>query len=330
MRLGGDSFAWALCGQALIAVGQPVVMSAVSKLAGEYLPAHERALGISIASAGGFVGMLAALLMGPALGAGKLGLLLGIQAALAALAALALAITLRRRGVDSGERAAIEKGVARALWSQPTIRTISLLAFLGFGVFVALSTWLQTLLHPSGVSETVAGVLLVGMIISGIVGCVALPPLVARRHAEVAFMRATVLVGAIGSVGLGAMPWLGARAAILLVMGAFLLPSLPVILTIAERRAGSAAGTAGAIVWLAGNLGGLAVALVVQALVHHQLAAFLTMAALVALGLPVVGRMPAADPDPWPPERRADRDEARGGPAPSATAPRARSQPFAR
>ena len=52
-------------------------------------------------------------------------------------------------------------------------------------------------------------------------------------------------------------------------MGALLLPAPPVILTVAEELAGAAAGTAGAIVWLAGNLGGLVVALLVQALVHH-------------------------------------------------------------
>ncbi len=292
LRLGGETFAWALAGQVLVSVGQPFVMSAVSKLAGEYLPVAERPMGISIASAGGFVGMLAALLLGPAIGVGKLGLLLGLQAGIALMAALALVLALRRQGQGSGESAAIEGGAARALWSQPTIRTISALAFLGFGVFVALSTWLQALLHPDGVSETLAGVLLVGMIVAGVVGCVVFPPLVARKRWEAGYMRATVMVGGLGCVALGAFPWLGARAVVLLVMGAFLLPSLPVVLTLAEQRAGSAAGTAGAIVWLAGNLGGLVVALVVQALVHHQLAAFLAMAAVVSVGLPLTYRVP--------------------------------------
>ncbi len=67
-------------------------------------------------------------------------------------------------------------------------------------------------------------------------------------------------------------------------MGAVLLPALPVILTRTERLAGAAAGTAGAIVWMAGNLGGLVVALVVQILVHHPLAAFLAMGAMSLLG----------------------------------------------
>ena len=74
-------------------------------------------------------------------------------------------------------------------------------------------------------------------------------------------------------------------------MGVLLLPALPVLLTVAEELAGSAAGTAGAIVWLAGNLGGLVVAVVVQILVHHPTAAFLTMAVVVALAAPLAARM---------------------------------------
>jgi predicted MFS family arabinose efflux permease len=291
LRLGGDSFAFALAGQALVAIAQPVVMSAVSKLAGEYLRPKDRAGGIAVASAAGFLGMLIALLLGPALGASHLTLLLSIEAAVAVLAALWMALSLRRPGAPASERAGIERGAARMLWSQPEIRTLCLLAFLGFGAFVALATWLQTLLHPSGVSETLAGALLVGMIIAGVAGCALIPPLVERTHSERGFTYAVVIVGMLGSVALGVLPALGARAAALVVMGVFLLPALPVILTLAERLAGPAAGTAGAIVWLAGNLGGLVVALIVQALVHEPLAAFLALAVVIAAGLPLAGRM---------------------------------------
>ena len=292
MRLGGETFAWAMAGQVLVAVAQPVVLSAVSKLAGEYLPADQRATGIAVGSAGNFVGMLLALLLGPTLGThGQLERLLVLEAVLAVVPAVALAIVLRRPGHASGEHAAIEGSAARALWQLAPMRTMCGLVFLGFGIFVALATWLQTLLHPDGVSEATAGALLVGMVIAGIVGCAVLPPLVARNNSERGFMRAVVLVACLGSVALGTMPWLGARALALVVMGAMLLPALPVILTAAEQLAGAAAGTAGAIVWMAGNLGGLAVALLVQILVHHPLAAFLAMGAVSLLGLPLAARV---------------------------------------
>jgi predicted MFS family arabinose efflux permease len=308
VRLGGDTFAWAMAGQVAVAVAQPVVLSAVSKLAGEYLPAGQRADGIAVGSAGSFVGMVLALLLGPTLGGhGHLERLLAVEAVLVALPVVALALTLRHPGQESDEHAAIAGNAARALWTLPAMRTLCGLVFVGFGIFVALATWLQTLLQPSGVSETAAGALLVGMVVAGVLGCAVLPPLVARRKAERGFMRSVVLVGCFGCVALGVIPWLSGRAAVLVVMGVFLLPALPVILTATERLAGAAAGTAGAIVWMAGNLGGLVVALLVQILVHHPLAAFLSMGAVSLLGLPLVGRLvspageePTARPAPAP------------------------------
>ncbi|HWH12388.1 MAG TPA: MFS transporter [Solirubrobacteraceae bacterium] len=294
VRLGGETFAWALAGQILVALAQPVVLSAVGKLAGEYLTPDDRATGIAVGSAGSFVGMLVALLLGPTLGDhGHLERLLVVEALLAVLPTLALALSLRRPGRFHGEPALIVRGTARALWAKPQMRTLCGLVFLGFGVFVALATWLQTLLHPSHVSDTTAGILLVGTIIAGVVGCAVLPPLVDRRHSERRFMLGVVAASLVGSVALGAIPWVGGRAVALAAMGLFLLPALPVVLSGAEQLAGTAAaGTAGAIVWMAGNLGGLVVAVIVQILVHHPLAAFLAMALVSAFGAPLALRLP--------------------------------------
>ncbi|MGH2904222.1 MAG: MFS transporter [Solirubrobacteraceae bacterium] len=298
VRLGGETFAWAMAGQALVAIAQPLVLSGVSKLAGEYLPAEQRASGIAVGSAGSFVGMLLALLLGPTVGAhGELERLLVLEAVLAAIPALGLAIVLRAPGRESdrssgiGQHTAIEGSAARALWALPSMRTLCGLVFVGFGIFVALATWLQTLLAPAGVSEKTAGALLVGMVLAGTVACAVLPPLVDRSHSERGFMRGAVLVGCAGCVVLGAAPWLGVQALAIVAIGIVLLPALPIILTSAERLAGAAAGTAGAIVWMAGNLGGLLVALLVQILVHDPLAAFLAMGAVALLGLPLAARL---------------------------------------
>jgi predicted MFS family arabinose efflux permease len=296
IRLGGQAFAWAMAGQLAIAVAQPFVLSAMGKLAGEYLPVEQRPTGIAVASTASFAGMLFALVLGPALGGhGHVQRLLVVEAVLGVLAASVLALALRRPGSagDDEESAAIEGGVARALWALPEMRTMCGLVFVGFGVFVALTTWLQTLLHPDGVSEQTAGALLVGMLLAGMAGSAVLPPWLARRGAEPTFMRVAILVGAAGCVALAAVSSLGVRAVVLAAMGFVLLPALPVILALAERLARQAAATAGAIVWMAGNLGGLVVALIVQALVHDEVAAFLVMAAVVLLGLPFASRFPS-------------------------------------
>jgi predicted MFS family arabinose efflux permease len=136
------------------------------------------------------------------------------------------------------------------------------------------------------------------MLVFGMVGCAILPPLVDRRGAERAFMRAAALTAIIGPTLLGLATPTAARAVVLAVMGFVLLPALPIILTAAERLSGpTQAATAGAIVWLAGNLGGLVVALVVQASVHHPTPAFLAMA---ALSLPALWLAERFRPQPAP------------------------------
>jgi predicted MFS family arabinose efflux permease len=298
VRLGGESYGWALAGQALVAVAQPLVLSAVSKLAGQYLPAERRATGIAVGSAAGFVGMLLALLLGPTVGAhGQLERLLVLEAAIGLITGAALALAMLAPGHTSNEHAAIEGSAARALWALPVMRVLCALVFVGFGIFVALATWLQTLLQPSGVSEATAGGLLVGMVIAGTIGCAVIPGAVLRRHVERKFMLSAVTLAFLGCAALAA-PWLVSRGLALVVIGAALLPALPIVLTSVERIAGAAAGTAGAIVWLAGNLGGLVVALFVQILVHEPVAAFLGLAAVALAGLPVAARVGRASSMP--------------------------------
>jgi predicted MFS family arabinose efflux permease len=308
LRLGGQTFAWAMAGQVAVAVAQPLILNAVGKLASDYLPEEERATGIAVGAGAGFAGMLLALLLGPTLGGhGHIERLLVVEAALALAAAAVLVWELREPAANEGtaeeELAAVEGRVVRQLWSLPSMRTMAGLVFVGFGVFVAITTWLQTLLEPAGVSEQGAGALLVGMLVAGMIGCGILPPLVDRRGAERTFMRAAAATAIVGPLLLALATPVAARAVVLAAMGFVLLPALPIILTPAERLAGAAmAGTAGAIVWLAGNLGGLVVALVVQALVHHPTAAFLSMAVLsipaVALAERWAPSVPTVVPSP--------------------------------
>jgi predicted MFS family arabinose efflux permease len=297
VRLGGTTFAWAMSGQVLIAVAQPIVLSAVTRLAGEYLDPSDRANGIALGSAGSLVGMLVALVLGPLVGDhGHLERLLAVEAALAVAAAAGLALALRAPGHASTARAALAGGAARSVWRVPEIRILCTLVFLGFGIFVAIATWLQTLLHPAGVSDTTAGAVLVGIVIAGVLGCGALAPRVSERRGERQYMLTTVMVTVLGCLLCAVTTSLGVRTVALLAFGALLLSALPIVLTKCERLAGPLAGSAGAIVWLAGNLGGLAVAVIVQALVHHPMLAFAAMAAVAGLGLPLALKLPSAMP----------------------------------
>lgn len=58
------------------------------------------------------------------------------------------------------------------------------IVFVGFGVFIALTTWLEPLLKPAGVNASTAGTLLALLVLSGIVGSVVLPAPIVHRQLE--------------------------------------------------------------------------------------------------------------------------------------------------
>jgi predicted MFS family arabinose efflux permease len=286
LRLAGDAYATVLAGQLLVAIAQPLVLNGVTKVSSAYLRERDRATGIAVSSAGIFAGMVLALVLGTVLGADRIVTLVTVQAVLAVIAAGWLAACLRRRGAHTGP----EDGPAafRVVWADPYIRRLTGLVCVGFGVFIALTTWLQALLEPAGVSATAAGYLLLAMIVAGVVGSSTLPPIIARRAGEQRFVLVSVLAGCAGLMVLAAAPGVGTGLVVLVVVGLLLLTNLPVILDLAHRRAGPGGGAASALVWLAGNAAGLAAALVVQGLLHHPAIAFIVLAVMLAAGLPLL------------------------------------------
>jgi len=306
VRLGGDSFSWALAGQVLVAFGQPLVLNAITKLASEYLPPEKRPDGISYGSAGIFGGMLLGLGLGPALASsGYLHTLLLVNAAYAIVALLVLSVALRAPGRSSEALEALPAGALRAVWDDRLIRNLAGVSFLGFGVFVAVTTWLQALLSPDGISSDTAGGLLVAMVVVGILASATVPAVVARRGQDFRLLQATALGTCAACILLATFDWLPAFAIAVAIIGFLLLTSLPVLLELTERRAGPNGGSATALMWMAGQGGGIVIAVLVQVVVHHPTAAFLLMA-LAAMGaLPLIAAAaraaraaPAAEANP--------------------------------
>ncbi len=288
-RLVAPDFAWALLGQLLVAVGQPLVLNAVTKVASEHLPPRLRPHGIAVGSAGIFVGMLLALTLGTLFGGAHLEALLELQAGFAVTAAAALLFEIRHRDTAAAEPAvALGMVAVREVWSDRNVRVLSGLLFLGFGVFVALATWLQALLHNYRISSTTAGGLLVAMVLAGALGAALLPPLVVGRKAERSMVAGAVTVTVAGAALLAFQHVVAVDAVALVAVGFLLLTLLPVILELSERRAGASAGTVTALLWLAGNAGGLVIALLVALLVHHPTPAFLALALVSLCATPLV------------------------------------------
>jgi predicted MFS family arabinose efflux permease len=298
VRLVAPTFGWAMAGQLIAACAQPLVLNAITKVATGYLPPAQRAVGIAIGSAAQFLGAIVALVLGPLLERRHdVTLLLAVEAGIGCAALATLAVGLRRPPAVSGPAAGAGRAQLRAAWSDSTVRWLSGMMFVGVGVFVAVSTYLQPILHHDRISSTAAGLMLAGMLLAGVAGCAITPPIVARRGAQRGYLTTAVVGVAIAMALLSVTHAVTALDFVVIAaVGFLLLAALPVILELTERRMGRAGGVATGILLLMGNLGGLLVAVAVGVVSGIPVAAFLLLAGVTLCGLPIARRVRSAPP----------------------------------
>jgi predicted MFS family arabinose efflux permease len=285
------SFGWQLAGQLVIAAGQPLVLNSITKVAARYFPPSERATAISIGTAALFVGILAAVLMaGPLFDAGGLPLLLEVQALPAVLAMALLLYSLRIPPAfpDDPSVSLSLRWLARDrfMW------VLAVLVFIGMGTYNAVATWLQPILARFGEGEA-AGNLVAVMTFAGIIGAGVLPTAISARDRRRELLLAALVLSAVTFIALTLshnVIWLGAW---LFADGFLLLASLPVVLDWSDVHAGpERQGAAVGFLMMAGNLGGLLLVLVVQALIGNAYLSLGALAVVALAGLPVALRLP--------------------------------------
>jgi predicted MFS family arabinose efflux permease len=287
LRLGGDDYGWLLAGQIVASVAQPLVLNAVTGITGRYLAEKDRPTGIAAGTASIFAGMVIAFLLSAIFAdSNELPTMLWLTAIFSVVAAGTLIVVLRKPGEHKVERRRPDRGALQVAWGDPLIRRLCLLAIFPFGVFVAMTTFSQALLEPAGVGAGTASTILLINVVAGVIGSAVVPVLVVRHHAEAALLVASLSVTALACVALALWPGVAMGFIAITVIGFLLLPALPIVLELVERRTGEAEGTAAGLIWMAGNFGGLVVAVIVGVLVDHPLAAFLVMAGVALIAVP--------------------------------------------
>jgi predicted MFS family arabinose efflux permease len=293
LRLVGPSSFWcALGGQFVIAVGQPLVLNSITKIAARYFPPQERTAAISIGSVSLYAGILAAAAAGkPLFDAGGLRLLLGVQGAAGAAAAAWVLLSLRTPPAYRGDPSvAVSLGWLRRdkfMW------VLGGLLFVGMGIFNAVATWLDPILghfHHGSAS----GYLFAILTGAGILGAATLPEAAAKRDGRRAMLRVTLGVTVAVFVAIAAWHGVIFIGVALAVEGLVLLAALPVTLDWSELHSGpERAGAAVGFLLLAGNLGGVVLLLIVQAVIGSPYASLGVLAAAAAAGLALSTRLPA-------------------------------------
>jgi sugar phosphate permease len=254
-----------LVSQIGIAIGQPFILNALTKVAARWFPIQERATASGLGSLSIYLGIIVGLALTPYLtiqsGLGGMLVMYGIVAVIAAVAFLGLA---RERpptppcppGQD--ERSLVFDGLRQTL-RKTDFGHLMLIFFVGLGVFNAVTTWIEDIVRPRGFSITQAGAVGGLMILGGIVGALVMPSLSDRYRRRVPFI-SLALAGAIpGLAGItfATSYWLLLASA--LVMGFFLLSAGPIGFQYgAEVAYPAPEGTSNGLLLLMGQISGIA------------------------------------------------------------------------
>jgi len=190
-----------------IALGQPLVVGAITKLAARWFPLKERATATGLGTLAVYLGILVAMIITPPLtlryGIKTMLMAYGIAAALAA--AIFFVFAKGRPATPpcpagQDERTLMLDGLKGMLRNRDFILLL-VVFFIGLGMFNGVSTWIENIVRPRGFSISQAGMLGGLMLIGGIVGAVVMPIFsdrARRRKPFIILSLACVLPGLVG------------------------------------------------------------------------------------------------------------------------------------
>jgi len=284
-----------LISQIGIAIGQPLILNSVTKVAARWFPLQERATASGFGSLAMYLGIVLGMVLTPFL-AGQSGiatmlLIYGIVSVVAAIVFLAVA---RERpptppcpsGQD--ERALVFDGLKQALRKRDFL-LLMVVFFIGLGVFNAVTTWIEDIVRPRGFTSVQAGIIGGLMVAAGIVGALVLPTLSDRYRRRVPFI-ILAIGGAI--VGLVGVTFASGYALLLLsafVLGFFLLSAGPIGFQYgAETTHPAPEGTSNGLLLQMGQISGVVFILAMDAF-KSPATGSMTTSLVVLIGLMVLG-----------------------------------------
>jgi len=175
--LFASNFTAVFISQAGIALGQPFIIGAITKVAARWFPVEERATASAVGTLALYLGPLLAMLLTPQLvlriGIPRTLLIYGIAAAGAAVIFLLAAREHPPTPAGPDERTLMFDGL-RSMLRRREFQFLLVVFFIGLGMFNAVSTWIEDIIRPRGFSISDAGRLGGLMLGGGIVGAVAI------------------------------------------------------------------------------------------------------------------------------------------------------------
>jgi len=262
--LWAPDYTLVLVAQIGIAIGQPFILNAITKVAARWFPIQERATASGLGSLAMYLGIVAGLALTPYLtirsDIGSMLVVYGIVSAIAAVVFFGLA---RERPPtppcppDQEERSLVLDGLKHTLRKRD-FALLMVIFFVGLGVFNGVTTWIENIVRPRGFSITQAGIIGGLMIVGGIIGAVIMPSLSDHYRRRTPFMILALAGATLGLVGItyAASYWLLLASAF--VLGFFLLSAGPIGFQYgAEVAYPAPEGTSNGLLLLVGQISGI-------------------------------------------------------------------------
>jgi cyanate permease len=262
--LAAESYAWVLVSQIGLAVGQPFILNAITKVAARWFPMSERATAAGLGTLSMYLGISIGLVLTPFLairsGIGGMLLIYGIVSAAAILFFFGL---VRERPSTppcrpgQEERSMVFDGLRQILRDR-NFQYLMLIFFVGLGVFNGVATWIEDIVRPRGFSITQAGMAGGLMIAGGIVGALILPPLSDRARKRKPFISCAIAGATLGLAGITFAADYRLLLASSFIMGFFLLSAGPLGFQYgAETTQPAPEGTSNGLLLMMGQISGI-------------------------------------------------------------------------
>jgi len=262
--LWASDYTLVLIAQIGIAVGQPFILNAITKVAARWFPIRERATASGLGSLAIYLGILGGLALTPylTLRSGIGGMLL-IYGVVSVVAAVVFFVLVKERPPtppcppEQEERSLVFDGLKQILRKRDFM-LLMLVFFVGLGVFNGVTTWIEDIVRPRGFSITQAGISGGLMIAGGIIGALIMPSLSDHYRRRTPFIVVALAGATVGLIGVtyATSYWLLLTAAF--VLGFFLLSSGPIGFQYgAEIAYPAPEGTSNGLLLLMGQISGI-------------------------------------------------------------------------
>jgi len=263
--LAAPNYTLVLVSQIGIAVGQPFILNATTKLAARWFPIQERATASGLGSLAIYVGIVAGLALTPylLLISNMRAMLIGYG--LFALAAALLFFAFARENPPSAPcppgqeaRSLVFDGLKQSLRNRNFILLL-VIFFIELGIFNAVTTWVEDIVRPRGFTSTQAGIAGGLMVLAGVIGAVIVPTLSDHYRKRTPFIILAVACAIPGLIGITYALNYPELLVSSFVMGFFLLSAGPLgFQYAAEITYPAPEGMSNGLVLLVGQISGIA------------------------------------------------------------------------